>query len=157
MLQSYSSTSILLTNRVCARLKTFMQTRSLSVRIESPFNRLSSHESPTVCASSPLSLEIKKQKCGWKAPGGHSWAYSVSSGAHVAVVCEATCPRCRTVYKLQTYTPGPAIDRGSGVTTEKHPVQQQSTPEIRHLRFGLPALTTGCAKTPCVATPGVAY
>lgn len=88
------------------------------------------------CPSSPLTLEIKKQKCGWKAPGGHSWAYSFNSGAHVAVVCEATCPRCNTLYKLQTYTPGPTILRGTGVITANCilrdcPVRQQQTDLFR--------------------------
>ena len=54
------------------------------------------------CASFPLSLGIKTQFCDWKAPSGHSWAYTIGFGGKVAAVSEATCPRCRTVYKLQT-------------------------------------------------------
>lgn len=67
------------------------------------------------CTSSALALKVKTQTCGWKAPGGHSWAYDFLSGGRIAAVCEATCPRCQTVYKLQTYTPGPQIIQRSGV------------------------------------------
>ena len=67
------------------------------------------------CASSTLSVKVKTQACGWKAPRGHSWAYDFNSGGRIAAVCEAKCPRRETVYKLQTFTPGLKILRQSGV------------------------------------------
>jgi hypothetical protein len=61
-----------------------------------------------------LQLAIKTQKCGGKAPGGHSWSYTYSGGAGVAVVCNSTCRQCETVYSMQTYTPGQMIMRRIG-------------------------------------------
>lgn len=60
------------------------------------------------CKGVALDVVLKTHKVGWTAPGGHSWSYSMD-GVRVAGVCEATCRRCESVYRLQTYTPGPGI------------------------------------------------
>lgn len=69
------------------------------------------------CSSCPLTVKIRTHKCGWKAPGGHSWAYSLHTGATVAAVCESCCPKCKTVYKLQSYTPGAGIVKETGASS----------------------------------------
>jgi hypothetical protein len=53
-----------------------------------------------------LQPAIKTQKCGGKAPGGHSWVYTYSGGAEVG---NSTCKQCETIYSMQTYTPGPTL------------------------------------------------
>lgn len=75
------------------------------------------------CPSSALSVKVKTHKVGYKAPGGYSWAYALGSGARIAAVCEARCPQCETVYKLQTYTPGSKILEQSGASLQSHVVE----------------------------------
>jgi hypothetical protein len=68
------------------------------------------------CKQSTLELILRKESCGGKAPGGNSWAYEYSSGACVAMVYKGVCQQCKSVYSLQTYTPGPDIVGSTGPT-----------------------------------------
>jgi hypothetical protein len=66
------------------------------------------------CKHSPLQFILRKESCGGKAPGGNSWAYEFSSGARVAMVYKGICEQCKSVYSLQTYTPGIGIIDSTG-------------------------------------------
>jgi hypothetical protein len=74
------------------------------------------------CKDAPLLMRLRTESCGGKAPGGHSWAYEFKSGARVAMMYEGMCEKCKSVYSLQTYTPGAAIMDKSG-STQSTPVQ----------------------------------
>jgi hypothetical protein len=68
------------------------------------------------CKNAPLQFILRKESCGGKAPGGNSWAYEFTSGARVAMVYQGICEQCKSVYSLQTYTPGTGIMANTGST-----------------------------------------
>lgn len=79
------------------------------------------------CDNQPLTTAIKHQSSWGSAQGGHSWCYSLNEGAGIAAVCESTCKKCGTLYRLQTYTPGDQILQKIGVVSVPNvPVSETS-------------------------------
>lgn len=63
----------------------------------------------------PLDAYIVTTKAGGKAPGGHSWAYTLGTGGGIAAVCQKKCSKCQTKYDLQTYNPGERLMDNQGM------------------------------------------
>jgi hypothetical protein len=53
------------------------------------------------CPQQLLRVRISKAFCVGTAPGGHSWAYNLETGAQVAVVCQGRCCACDSIYNSQ--------------------------------------------------------
>ena len=61
-----------------------------------------------LCPDNPLHVTVTKYG-GSGSNNGYCWAYHHRDGAITGIMCQAECLKCRTVYSLQTYTPGSSI------------------------------------------------